>query len=171
MLATALAGRSNDDMLDVVVLPVPRTHAAAAEVEAALARAVPPGFLAEGVTGDAREMLLTQPACRFQPRCSGAWLPEKRLLLAADVEDRGGGAVVDLRLVIDGAVTEHRSVFLPRRGVGRSLDADVSGLLTPWHPSVVFYERAVRGDTSARESLLTRFPESPWAKALDGVDP
>jgi hypothetical protein len=151
MLATALAGRSNDDMLDVVVLPVPRTHAAAAEVEAALARAVPPGFLAEGVTGDAREMLLTQPACRFQPRCSGAWLPEKRLLLAADVEDRG--------------------VFLPRRGVGRSLDADVSGLLTPWHPSVVFYERAVRGDTSARESLLTRFPESPWAKALDGVDP
>lgn len=170
-LASALAGTPADDLLDVVVLPVPRDHPQAAEVEAALAEALPEGFVVKPVPDPARETLLARPACRYQPRCSAAWLSGDRLLLGADLETRGRGTVVDLRVVVDGEVVDHTSVFLRRGRVGRTLDAEVARLLQPWDMRVVYYSRAVAGDADAREALLTRFPDSAWARALGDAAP
>jgi hypothetical protein len=171
VLLVALAF-ARDERMAVVVLP-PLNDGAPATMGPAVARgladgvAETEGFRVITLSGPDREALLADPLCREQPDCLAEHVPAgTELVIDPRVARRGGVVSVEMRLLRDGQLSRrHAAVVTPSSAEDYAQD-ECALLLSGWARDERLYKLAMGGNSDAAEQLESRFPTSPWTRAL-----
>jgi hypothetical protein len=168
MLNAGLA-HAGDELVRVSALPIVSGQRRA-QSHSRLIAALPDGVLAVPLTPEQATVHTENSTCRLRPNCLTGHTPkEADLVLDLALHTRGSSIQYDLRFLRQGKLINRRSQTVNNASLWRAIQNELAMVLQAWHSDALLYSMIDNPEhrANATRALKTRFPKSPYTRAIE----